>query len=364
MTIENSAELDKYINDLADISEDTGNENDAANSGGDENADGGEFQQQDNQQNDGADAQGQGAEPTGAGAQQKGDGAQGQQQGKGGKDAKQGELQPVGDGTFANARGDIVDANGKLIAQSGFAARMYSTNKRLKAQLDDRTRQLDEISGAVSQLRGISQQINSYGLANQEVSQALDMASRMKKGDVLGVAKDVLAMIAAQGYNVTDLLGSEVGDSLELRAVKQMLDERLAPLTREEEARRQQEAHVAAATQAYNKFVSENEFADVHADDIVQVMQRDQLTPQQAYNKLYAFAARNNLDFSQPLGPQLRERQAQQRQPQQPQRTQQKPMPSGAATRGNGAVPTMPLASADDDWATIINQVQQTIGNA
>lgn len=163
---------------------------------------------------------------------------------------------------------------------------------------------------------------------------------------------------------MTDLLGGEVGDSLEMRAMQRMLDERLAPITRAEQASQQQTQAQQAGVAAYNRFINDNEFADVHANDIVQLMQREGVNPQTAYNRIYRFAVANGLDFSQPLGPQVQARQQQMRssqQQQQQQNRQQKPMPNGATTRRAGAVPQIPLASADDDWGTIISQVQKTI---
>src|SRR5690606_8061835 len=220
------------------------------------------------------------------------------------------------------------------------------SNRRLKATLDERTQQLTQISQAVGEVQSLARSIQQAGLDNNEVAQAVDMAARMKRGDVLGVAKDVLAIIAAQGYNVTDLLGSEVGDSLELRAMKRMLDERLAPITREEQARQQQNEAAQRGKAEYDRFIAPNEHAEIHANDIVQVMRREGVNAQTAYNRLFQFAATNRLDFSQPLGPQVVARMNAAKKngghQQQQNGRQQKPMPNGASTRGSGAVPTVP----------------------
>lgn len=371
MAIEkDNAELDKYINDLADIQEPTEKSQDNNTADGGDDADNNEEQQQStNQQNDDANQQAEGSDKSEKGQQPKDNSKKGEQPGKSKKGAEQDQLRPLGDGTFANTKGDIVDQSGKLIAQNGFAARMYHSNRRLKATLDERTQQLTQLSQSVGEVQSLSRSIQQYGLDNNEVAQAMDMAGRMKRGDVLSVAKDVLAIIAAQGYNVTDLLGSEVGDSLELRAMKRMLDERLAPITRDEQARQQQAQAAERGKAEYDRFVASNDYAEIHANDIVQVMQREGVNAQTAYNRLYQFAATNRLDFSQPLGPQVTQRMTAlknngNRQPQQQNGTQRKPMPNGASTRGSGAVPTMPLADANDDWGSIISEVQKTMGNA
>ncbi len=351
-------ELDKYINDMTGITDDQAAVTD------DESVDDGQGADTT------SDEQATGVAPQDAGAALDGAVQQPQADGKKGKQPEQGKQaatpqppRPLGDGTFTDAEGNIVDGTGKLIAQKGFVARIYNTNKRLKAQLDDRSTQLNELATRVGEVQALSRSITSHGLDNDDVAKALDFAGRMKKGDVLGVAKDILAMVTAQGYNVTELLGQDVGDSIEMRGLKRMLDERLAPLTREDQARTAQAEAERVGRQNYERFVADNEYADVHANDIVSLMQRDNINPQTAYNRLYQFVVQNGLDFTMPLKPQIEARMAQQQgQPQVPNgHTVQRPMPNGGATRRSGAVPTIALANADDDWGSIINEVQRTL---
>lgn len=362
-------DLDKYINDLSDITDDTSADTsaDTVEDTTDDNTGvdaGREPVAAADEQNVDASAQPESVDPNAQQQKPKDKAAKGKQSGEGKKAPTQEQLRPLGDGAFADAQGNIVDSQGKLIAKGGFAARMYQSNRRLKAMLDDRTSQLNEVARAVGEVRALAQSIQSAGLDNNDMARAIDIASRIKRGDAVGAAKEVLAIIAAQGYNVTDLLGPEVGDSIELRAVRQMIDERLAPVTRQEQARQATSEAAQRGRQQYERFIADNEYADVHADDIVKVMQREGVNPQTAYNRIMMFAAQNGLDPSQPLKPQLlhRMQQAQSRQTHQ-QRQQTKPMPNGAATtRTAGAVPSVPLANADDDWGTIIRGVQSTMG--
>jgi hypothetical protein len=277
---------------------------------------------------------------------------------------------PLDDGTYVNPNGDITDANGEVIAKGGFASRMYQTNQRLKSRLEDQTRELNSLATQVGEIQSLARSISQAGLNNDETAQAITLAARMKRGDYLGVAKEVLALVAAQGYNVTDLLGSDVGDTIEMRAVQRMLDERLAPLQRQEQAQTREQEIERTARANYQKFVDENEYADVHADAIARLAQQQGINPQTAYNRLWKFAAENRLDFSQPLGPQIQAIQAngqqrqQQRQDVQPAARGQRPMPNGGATRGNGVASHLTEAGADSDWGSIIKEVQRTLGNA
>jgi hypothetical protein len=275
-------------------------------------------------------------------------------------------LTSLGDGVFANQKGDITDKDGNIVAQGGFAARMFQQNRRMKSMLDERSEQLSQISMRVGELSSLSKSMQSYGLDADDAAMAFDIAGRMKRGDDIGAAKQVLALIAAKGYNVTDLLGGEVGDTIELKAINQMIEQRLAPITRQEQGRQQNEQVMAAARANYNRFVADNDHADIHANTIAEIMNRDGIGAQQAYNNLREFAVSNGLDFGQDLKPQIIARQqaaAAKRSGVKPVgNSGQKPMPNGAATRGNGVTIQVAEANADDDWGTIIRGVQQAMG--
>lgn len=354
-----SAELDKYLNDLGDIPDDNdNNDNDTTdNSGGDN-----EQRSADNTPANDA-AQNKNKDTDTQGQAQGGDQKAGQQPNKGKEGTAQSELKPLGDGSFRDKQGNITDQNGKVIAEGGFAARMYDTNKRLKTQLEERNTQLHNITSRVAEVESLARSIRSQNLDNNEVATALDLAGRMKRGDHLGVAKEVLAAVVAQGYNVTDILGTDVGDTIEMRAMQKMIDDRLEPITRQEKSRQETQQTETRAREAYTRFVSENEHADIHADAIANLARRDGITVQQAYNRIQAFAYQNGLDFTQPLQPQILA--AQQQQPTVKQdnslRTQ-RPMPNGAATTRMNGAEQQPLAGADDDWGSIIKGVQATLG--
>jgi len=362
-------DLDKYIDDLSDIKDDVSDTTGADNvEDTSDDGTGDTGRQPDttvDEQNVDASAQPENVDPNDQQQKQTDKVAKGQQPDKSAKAPTKDQLRPLGDGVFADTQGNIVDGQGKLIAKGGFAARMYQSNRRLKSILDERTTQLNEVARAVGEVKALATSIQTAGLDNNDMAQAIDIASRIKRGDAVGAAKEVLAIIAAQGYNVTDLLGAEVGDSIELRAIKQMMDERLAPVTRQEQARQMQTEAEQRGRAQYERFVADNEYAEVHANEIVRVMQQEGVNPQTAYNRVIQFALQNGLNPSQPLKPQLVAKMQQANPRQAQQRQQQKPMPNGAATtRSGGAVPSVPLANAEDDWGSIIRGVQSTMGNA
>lgn len=346
-------ELDKYINDLADIKDEeptqpVGDDHEGDDDGDDVPVDG---SPDDLTEQDTADDK------------QDAPRDQNQQSNKGKKGSKDKSLRPIGDGLYADAAGNLYDNQRRMIAQGGFVNRVQTTNRRLKAQNEDLLRQVDELGRQFADFRGLTEAAKNYNLTTEDLTQALDFAGRMKRGDHVGVAKDLLAIIVAQGYNVTDLLGADVGDSIETKAIRHMIDERLAPITREEEARRSREDAERRGRAAYEQFVSDNEYADVHADAIVKLMNAEGVKPQQAYIRLREFAARHRLDFTQPLEPQVAEL-AKRDADQPPVRREQKPMPNGAATRFNGDASPALMDSPETDWGTIISRAQQSVGGA
>lgn len=357
-------DMEAYIGKLSGI-EDTTNDTDTSVVNGGDDGDTGSGQQPnvaDESAVDGS-AQVEGADPTGLGKEATPAKENGQQPQKGQQDAAKQQLRPLGDGVFADGKGNIVDDKGRVIARSGVEARLYQTNRRQQAQLADRDRQLQTLTQQFHGLRSLAEGIRSSGLDTESVSKAINFAKRVNSGDLLGVTKDVVAMALAAGYNVTDVLGKEVGDNIDMRGVRQMIDERLAPITQREQALNQREQADRQVRQVYDRFVAENDFAELHGAEIAKLCQQRGVTPQVAYNQLLQFASVNGLDFSRPLGPQIEERMsAPPHQQQNGNGRQQKPMPNGVATRSGGVQVPVSQASADDDWNSIISEVQRTVG--
>ena len=311
------------------------------------------------------------AEELNAQQQQREQNQQNQQQAKPEKDAKKGQTETQNknerkvvrdqNGYLVDDKGNIVDDNGTILAPAGKARRIYEHNTRLTRQLEENTTRLQQAELQLREINYLNGVPQRYGLSNDEVATALDWAGRMKRGDVIGVAKDLVALLAAQGHNISELLGKDVGDSVDMRAVKTLIEQQMAPLRQVAQREEVSAQQLAEARTRMEAFLRDNEFAEVHSTEIAKLAQANGLTPQQAYNRLYKFAIDNGLDFSEPLGPQLEERAAQmQSQGQQQQQQQrQKPLPSSASgTRpSNGVKMQAPeVDDPDEDWGTIIHR--------
>lgn len=258
-------------------------------------------------------------------------------------------------GNFLNAQGDIVNEKGEIIAQRGSQRRLHDENHRLQSENRSYTQELQQLRRQTQETNFLNGVPRQYGLSNDEVAHGLDLEARIKRGDVVGVAREVTAMLASKGVNVSAILGKDVGDSVDMAAIRAMLDDRLRPLQQQEQQSQQQQERLQQARSQYEAFVRDNEYADVQADVIVAYKQKHNVSLQQAYNATRSFAVANGFDMSQPLGPQIEALQQQQQQQRLP--DPRRPMPNGASTRVNDVSPMRPAyADADDSWSSIISR--------
>lgn len=354
-----SKELDSYINETAGIEPDQmGSEggNNADGTGNADNASGGKSTPDTGVKTDaGGNVQTVSKQP------QKVDSQEGKLDAQGKPIAATPALRPLRDGSFADKDGNIVDKDGKIVAQAGFAARIHNKAQRLEQRNAEMETSLTQLRSQLSDYKVLSSAAQAKGLTSDDMAVAFDFAGRIKSGDALGVAKEVVAMAVAAGHNVTEILGKDVGDSIDMRGIRAMIDERLGPLAEKNKVDTQATELDARVRAAYNKFVDENEFADVHADDIAfMIKEVPGTSPQQAYNTMVRFAHANGLDFAQPFGPQLEAKAIADKNNggNNNQQRQDKPLLNGANgshMQSNGAN-TTELAPADSDWSTIIRQ--------
>lgn len=258
---------------------------------------------------------------------------------------------------FVDDKNNIVDPQtGQIIAKAGTERRLFEKTQRLGAALDDKSNRLAKYEQEDKSFDNLRGKIKSHGLSVDEFAEGINMVIAFKS-DPIGTAKKVLESVLAMGHNVTDILGADAGNAIEMSAVSKMLDERLKPLLQPLDQKRVSDEATEKAQKAWEKFCDENEYADVHEVTLDRMLgSNPDLTPQKAYNALRKFAFDRNLDFSIPLGPQIERLQSAKKNTSNrgnPPRTQ-KPFPNGSS------VPQGSMNSGDvspnDDWATIIKK--------
>lgn len=268
--------------------------------------------------------------------------------------------------------------DGTVVAESGKERREFIEQRkeeRATRQLALARQELETLRKQVDDSRVLNDMPKQLGLETNEVQAGLQIMSQFKQ-DPMAVAKWALQETLSMGYNLSQIVG-EGQDSVEMRAIRKMIDDRVGPVVDQQRTTAQEQEARQAAMREYNTFMAQHEHADVHEDALAQLLERDSsLTPSSAYWRLREFATRQGLDFAQPLGPQLREKMQQGRQQQAP--AQQAPASAPPSTPAqqpvtapmpNGASPLTPQQSAEptyadpnDDWESIIAASMRSAG--
>lgn len=292
---------------------------------------------------------------------------QDQQQKKAGEVNQEGEqdkLRQAPNGLFFDKNNNLVDNTGKVLATKGAETRLYLNNQRLSKQLEHTHQNTQQMQTELDKHKVLGAFAQQAGISTDELANAARMVAQVKSGNILQVAKDIVAMAAAKGHNITEILGSDVGDTVDMRAISQMINDRVGPIADAHKASQQQDQARLQGENAYNDFTAKHEYSDIHGNDIVKLSQQQGMPLDRAYHELRLFAAKNGLDFSLPLEQQIRERSAQAQGNNTP-AGNRSARPTGAplpnSMNGSNGSRQKPVsdnfASPDDDWADIINSV-------
>jgi len=196
--------------------------------------------------------------------------------------------------------GDLVDPQtGEILARAGGERRVYERAERrvrnaVKAQLDSLNAQVETFKQSTNYDR--------YGISPQEASVGLQLISAWKKNPV-ETLKYLLTEAKAMGHNIDDLGG---GGAIDAAAIKRMVDQAVEPLVNDRKASQaEQEARNKVDTE-FRAFATKYPDYKPHEADIAKLLrENDDISPEVAYLQLQAFALRNSLDWSKPLGPQI-----------------------------------------------------------
>lgn len=263
---------------------------------------------------------------------------------------------------FVDAKNNIVDPQtGQIIAKAGTERRLFEKTQRLNNALDERTQRLQKYESEDKTIDNLRGKIKSHGMSVDEFAEGINMVIAYKS-DPVGTAKKVLENVLALGHNVTDILGADAGNAIEMSAVQKMLDDRLKPLLQPLEQKRVISEQEEYAIKQWEKFCDNNPHAEVHEQALDKMLgDNPDLTPQKAYNALREFAFKHQLDFSLPLGPQIAAKSAPNKEPAKQAARTQKSFPNGSSVRqapmDDGSF------NPNDDWATLVKKAMPGLRN-
>ena len=269
---------------------------------------------------------------------------------------------------FADDKGNIVTRDGRIMAAAGEPARHWTNMSRaasqvgtLQRQNEALTRERESQRELIDRARELVELPNSLGISRDDYNLGVQLIAAWNR-DPLTVCRDMVARTMARGHNATDILGKEAGNAIEMSALRQLINEATAGQRQREEQDRTVATQRTEAEQKYNAFMTRYPDAAPHADAIANFMRENRMSAEEAYHEIRYFALQHGFDFSQPLGPQVAARQAQERmQPQQPNgRTQRAPMVNGGGGGNRDHLTTQAnYADANASWSEILDDVMR-----
>ncbi len=211
-----------------------------------------------------------------------------QQSAEGGDDSQQKE---------AGGPQDLVDGQGNLVAQGGKERRFYETAQRERSRADNLEKELTTVKAQMDAVNNAGTLGTQYSLTPEEITTGAQVIAAYKNNPVETI-QYMLTQAQASGHNIDAITTG----SLDMSAVKQMLDTALQPLVSEHQERADTQAAQDRATSVYNNFMAKYPDSAVHEDTLARLLNEDtSLSPEAAYFKLQSYYAKNNLDWTKSL---------------------------------------------------------------
>lgn len=248
-------------------------------------------------------------------------------------------LRPLPNGLLQDANGNLIHPQTRqIVARGGLERRLYERGARLEASVRQKDTQIAQLRQQLEGTQALNGMPKQLGITDDDLRVGLPIVAEFVKNPV-EAAKKIIEMVVSMGHNVSDILGQGT-DTVEMRGISRMIDERLAPvreLTQQRQQVRNDEELNAQAQEGVQKFFDKHENAEMHADVINNMMGQaidrgESPDPVQTYYALRVWCAENGLDFDKPLAPQVQNLRArQQNDTVTPTRTTQRSMPNGRA---------------------------------
>ena len=198
--------------------------------------------------------------------------------------------------------------------------------------------------------------VQNFGLSPQEAQIGFQLASSWKT-DPAGTINKLLTYAQSKGINVEGAPAPAVTRDM----LASIVEEKLAPVLQKARQEEQQQQYVLAAQRQATEFFTEYPDAVTHQNELAQMMQKFNYTPQKAYIELHKYAASNGLDWNAPLAPQVQAKHANPNPTSTPQRNAYSP---GVRQAESMPVHEVDLPGEDSSYRSIVNSVLAEFGVA
>lgn len=264
---------------------------------------------------------------------------------------------------------DLVDpVTGQVVAKGGIERRVFETGQRHARENQTLKQQLQQAQQQMGAVNEVSRVANELQIAPENQIAAIRVMSDFLK-DPVKTLEYLVSEVKAKGYNIP-FLQQGVTPGMDLQAVGRMIDQRMAPLTAQQQAAAQEHQQREAARQELDGFLETYPDANANLSTIGQMLQAQPgLKLHDAFIKLVMWANQNQFDYTQPLEPQIQARQTTQNttQPTQQVRNQprgQRPLPNGrSATANVQQVGNAKQYNENSSWADIIKDAMTESGS-
>jgi len=256
---------------------------------------------------------------------------------------------------------DLVDpVTGRTVAKGGIERRVFEEGQRHARENNQLKQQLGAVQRQVQSGNQVMQEATRLNISPEDHMVAIRVMSDFLRDPVRTLGM-LVEEVKSKGYPIP-FLQEGVNPGMDLNAISRMIDNKLQPLTQEQQRNQQQVQLRQQAERELQGFLAENPEGNANLDVLTEMLQaQPDLSLHAAYTKMIRWAHANGLDWSRPLKQQLG-------QPQQPNSQQPEPQPRQIPGRrsasGNGAAPVGNNApmSENASWGDIIRQAMQDHG--
>ena len=196
----------------------------------------------------------------------------------------------------ARGPGDLVDAQGQVIAKGGAERRLYEQAQRVSQEnstLKGRVAELEGQAKAVTDAGSVGTQL---GLTPEEITSGAQLIAAYKENPIETI-KYLLTQAQAAGHNMEG-----VGSGTDVGAIKKLIEDAMKPFVDDRQLVLDTQKQREEADKVYNDFMARHPDALVHQDALAQLLEKDTtLNPEAAYFKLLNFYQTKGLDWTKSL---------------------------------------------------------------
>jgi hypothetical protein len=247
----------------------------------------------------------------------------------------------------ADEAGNLIDANGNIVARAGRERQLFEVARNVGTQLERAQRAVQQYEGELVQLRS---QVDAYRESNALMNELrltpADATNAFRfiahyRQDPVAAIKNLLTEAQAAGYTIDG-----IGSGTDVAAIQRMINGAVAPLVQDRQAAQSLTAAQQQADAEISEVAESHPWIEHQTPTLMRILDAaPQMTLAEAALRLENYALRNGLDLYSPLDEQTRQQHAPvQNAPTQQQAPNPARQPGPNASDARGVVPRQNVA--------------------